>query len=48
MFEDYLATVMTRMKQAVRSRFTRKSWPMAEDEPVAQPPRRPQLPITTK
>jgi peptidyl-prolyl cis-trans isomerase D len=46
-FEDYLSTVMTRMKQAGKVKIYQEVLDtMAEDEPEAQPPRRPQLPIT--
>jgi hypothetical protein len=46
-FEDYLATVMTQMKQAGRIKIYQEALAMmGEDEPEAQPPRRPQLPIT--
>jgi peptidyl-prolyl cis-trans isomerase D len=46
-FEDYLATVMTQMKQAGKIKIYQEVVEtMAEDEPEAQPPRRPQLPIT--
>ena len=46
-FEDYLATVMTKMKQAGKIRIYQDVLDtMAEDEPEAQPPRRPQLPPT--
>jgi hypothetical protein len=47
-FEDYLAAVMTRMKQAGKIKTYQDVLDtMAEDEPEAQPaPRRPQLPIT--
>jgi peptidyl-prolyl cis-trans isomerase D len=48
-FEDYLTTVMNRMKQAGKIRIYQEVLDtMPEDEPEAQPPRRPQLPITTK
>jgi len=46
-FEDYLTTVMNRMKQAGKIKVYQEVLDtMAEDEPEAQPPRRPQLPIT--
>jgi peptidyl-prolyl cis-trans isomerase D len=46
-FEDYLTTVMTQMKQAGKIRIYQEVLAtMAEEEPEAQPPRRPQLPIT--
>lgn len=48
-FEDYLTTVMTQMKQAGKIKIYQEVLDtMTEDEPEAQPPRRPQLPITTK
>lgn len=46
-FDDYLTTVMTRMKQAGNIKIYKEILDtIAEDEPEAQPPRRPQLPVT--
>ena len=46
-FEDYLTTAMNRMKQAGKIRIYQDVLDtIAEDEPQAAPPRRPQLPIT--
>jgi peptidyl-prolyl cis-trans isomerase D len=46
-FEDYLTSVVTRMKQASKIKIYKDVLDtMAEDEPEAQPPQRPRLPIT--
>jgi peptidyl-prolyl cis-trans isomerase D len=46
-FEDYLAAVVTRMKQSSKIKIYKDVLDtMAEDEPEAQPPQRPRLPIT--
>jgi peptidyl-prolyl cis-trans isomerase D len=46
-FEDYLASVSSQMKQAGKIKIYKEVLDtVAEDEPEAQPPRRPQLPIT--
>ncbi len=46
-FEDYLTSVMTRMKQSGKIKIYKDVLDtMAEDEPEALPPQRPRLPIT--
>ncbi len=48
-FDDYIAAVTQRMKQAGKIKiYTEVLNGMEEDEPVAAPPSRPQLPIRTK
>jgi parvulin-like peptidyl-prolyl isomerase len=48
-FDDYVAAVTQRMKQAGKIKiYTEVLNGMEEDEPVAAPPPRPQLPIRTK
>ena len=46
-FEDYLTSVMNRMKQGGKIKTYKEVLDtMAEDEPEALPPQRPQLPIS--
>ena len=48
-FDDYISAVTQRMKQAGKIKiYTDVLRNMEEDEPVAAPPQRPQLPIQTK
>ena len=46
-FEDYLTSVMNRMKQSGKIKVYKDVLDtMAEDEPEALPPQRPRLPIS--
>jgi parvulin-like peptidyl-prolyl isomerase len=48
-FDDYVAAVPQRMKQAGKIKiYAEVLNSMEEDEPVAAPPQRPQLPIRTQ